>query len=187
MQNNILFEMLPLIAFFVTYYISKNLFLATGVCIAASWLQLLFCYFKFKHVNKNTWISTILITILGGLTIILHNKTFVMLKPTVLFWILGISMLIGQLANKNGIKIMLSREIQLPDSVWQKLNIAWAIFFIVLGILNLYIAFHFSEWLWVKFKVFGTLILTIIFTIVTVIYIFIEQKKSHHTKSSKYD
>lgn len=177
MQGNILFEMLPLIAFFATYYISKNLFLATGVCIIASWVQLLFCKFKFKHVSKNTWISTILITILGGLTIILHNKTFVMLKPTVLFWLLGLSMLIGQLFDKNSIKLMLGKEIQLSNAIWQKLNIAWAIFFILLGILNLYIAFHFSEWLWVKFKVFGTLILSLAFVILTGLYILFQQKK----------
>ena len=177
MQNNLFFEMLPLVAFFAVYYFTKNLFLASGVCIIASWIQLLSCKMKYKLISKNTWISTILITIFGGLTIFLHNKTFVMLKPTVLMWILGISLIVGQIAGKNGIKLMLNKEIDIPDSVWNKLNFAWGLFFIFMGAVNLFVAFNFSEYVWVQFKVFGTFSCSIIFMIISVAIITITKKK----------
>lgn len=178
MQNNIFLEMIPLIAFFAVYYITKDIFLATGVCIIASWGQLLFYKIKFKHISKNTWISTILISVFGGLTIGLHDKTFVMLKPTVLFWLIGISMLVGQVIGKNMIKLTLSKEINLPNKVWSSLNIAWGLFFIGLGALNLFIAFNFSEDMWVKFKVFGSLILTFTFMIISGVAITFYRKKN---------
>ena len=178
MQNNIFFEMMPLAVFFGTYYFTKNLFLATGVCIVASWAQLLLCKFKYNQVSKNTWLNTILITIFGGLTLILHNKTFVMLKPTVLFSILGVSLIIGQAAGKNGLKLLLAREIQVPDSVWAKLNVAWGIFFLCLGAANLFVALKFSEYVWVQFKVFGTTALSVIFLVITIIVVLLQQKKT---------
>lgn len=183
MQNNFLFEMLPLVVFFTIYAISKNLYLATGCCIIASWLQLILCKLKYKKISKNTWLSTILITVFGGLTIVLHNKTFVMLKPSVLFWIIGISMIVGQFMGKNSIKLMLSKEIELPEYIWNKLNLSWAIFFLVMGVINLIVALNCSEYTWVKFKVFGSLGLTIVFTLITVLIIFIVQKKYAKTHS----
>lgn len=177
MQNNFLFEMLPLVAFFMVYYITKNIFMATAVCIVASWIQLIFCKIRYKHISKNTWISTILITIFGGLTIILHNKTFVMLKPSVLFWIIGTSLLISQAIGKNGIKLMLEKEISLPNKIWNALNMAWGLFFLLMGFINLYVAFNFSEYVWVKYKVFGSLALTLAFMIITVSVVYILQKR----------
>ena len=170
--------MIPLIAFFVAYALSKNIFLATAVCIIASWLHLLFCKFKFKRVNKNTWINVIVITIFGGLTIVLHNKTFVMLKPTVLYWLLGGSLLIGQMAGKNGLELLLHKEMKLPPALWSRLNTAWGIFFILMGFANLWVARNFSEYVWVKFKVFGTLGLTILFALISGAIIFVVQYKT---------
>jgi intracellular septation protein len=178
MQNNIFFELLPLIAFFVIYYITKNLFIATAVCMVASWIQLILFKLKYKKVAKNIWLNTILITVFVGLTLILHNKTFIMLKPTVLFALIGISILIGQAAGKNGIKLLLAKEITVPDSLWNKINIAWGIFFIILGILNLVVALNFSEYFWVKFKVFGTTSLSILFLLICAIILIIQQKKA---------
>lgn len=169
--------MLPLAAFFIVYYITKNIFTATAVCIIASWIQLIMCRIKYKHISKNTWISTILITLFGGLTIILHNKTFVMLKPSVLLWIVGTSLLVSQVLGKNGIKLMLHKEINLPDKIWNTLNTAWGLFFILMGFINLYVAFNFSEYVWVKYKVFGSLTLTLAFMIITVSLAYILQKR----------
>jgi intracellular septation protein len=177
MQNNFLFELLPLLAFFAVYYVTKNLFLATAICIIASWTHVLFCKIKYHKISKNIWLSTSLITIFGGLTIILHDKTFVMLKPTLLFWLIGGSLLIGQAMGKNGIELILAKELSLPKPVWAKLNSAWGLFFIGLGGLNLYVAFNCSEYVWVKFKVFGGLILTLAFVIICGIFIVVQQKK----------
>ena len=177
MQNNLFFEMFPLIAFFTVYYFTKNIYLATGVCILASWAQLFLCKIKYNHISRNTWISTILITVFGGMTILFHNKTFVMLKPTVLLWIIGISMLIGQAAGKNGLKLMLGKELALPENSWKRINLAWGVFFLLMGGVNLYVAMNFSEYTWVKFKVFGTFGLTIAFMLLTVTYILLKRKK----------
>lgn len=155
MQNNIFFEMFPLIAFFAVYYFTKNIFIATLVCIIASWLQVILYKVIYKKITKNTWISTLLITIFGGLTIALHNKTFVMLKPTVLYWIFGVSLFVSAKMGKNAIKLLLQEQISLEEKVWQQLNWLWVLLFLAMGVLNLYIAFHFNEYLWVKFKVFG--------------------------------
>lgn len=178
MQNNFFLELIPLIVFFVIYYVTKDIFFATGFCIAASWCQLLLYKIKFNHISKNTWISTILITVFGGLTVILHNKTFVMLKPTVLFWLIGISLLIGQAIGKNMIKLTFNKEVDLSERIWNRLNIAWGLYFIFLGILNLFIAFNFSEYMWVKFKVFGSLTLTFIFTLICIVVVSIYRKKA---------
>ncbi|MEN9947136.1 MAG: hypothetical protein RLZZ293_1522 [Pseudomonadota bacterium] len=167
MQNNILLEMFPLIGFFAVYYFSKNIFTATLVCIIASWLQVGLYQLCYKKVGKNTWISTILITVFGGLTIILHNKTFVMLKPTLLYWIFAISLLIADKLGKNGIKSLLQEQITLPETSWKQLNLIWCGLFILMGILNLVIAFYCTEYVWVKFKVFGGFALMIIGIIIS--------------------
>lgn len=179
MPNKLFFEMFALIAFFATYYFTKNMFLATEVCIVASWISLITYRLKYKVIPKNVWLSAILITAFGGLTIILHNKTFVMLKPTVLFWILGFGLILGQLLGRNSLEMMLKNEICIPHHLYKSLNIAWGIFFIIMGALNLYIALNFSEAVWVNFKVFGSMTLTIIFAIISGIIIFVSQSKAH--------
>ena len=177
MRNNLFVDMLPLIAFFIIYYLTKDIFLASGVCIAATWLQVVFVYFKYKKVDKKLWLSCILITVFGGLTIILHDKMFIMLKPSLLYWIIGISMLVGQFIGKNGVKMLLHEQIKLIDKDWSFLNISWVVFFIFMGFLNLFIALNFSESLWVQFKVFGSLILTLVFMIISGVYVYKRQLK----------
>ena len=104
MQNNLFFELIPLIIFFIVYYLSKNIFLATSICILICWGQVIFCKLKYKKISRNLWISTLLITLFGGLSVILQNKTFIMLKPTALYWLLAGFMFISQLLGKNYIK-----------------------------------------------------------------------------------
>lgn len=169
MQNNIFFEMLPLVIFFLVYYLTKNIFIATGICIIASWLQILLYKLKYNKVSTNNWISVILITILGSLTLILHDKTFVMLKPTALFCILGMSLIISQISGKNLLYMTLNKEIQLSSKSWRILNYSWGIYFIGLGLLNLVIAFYTSEYTWVKVKVFIYPVLMLVFMIMSIL------------------
>lgn len=171
MKNNLFIEMMPLIAFFIAYYVTKNIYIATVVCIIASWLQLIITRILFKKISKNSLISTILITVLGTLTVALHNKTFIMLKPTMLYWIFGVGLFISARLGKNLLKSLLEEQITLAEQHWNQINMLWVGFFIFMGILNLVIAFQFSEYLWVKFKVFGSLGLMIIFTLITGFYV----------------
>lgn len=180
MKNNIFFEMFPLVGFFLVYYFTKNLYTATLVCIVASWLQLALYQILYRKIGKNTWISTILITVFGGLTLILHNKTFVMLKPTMLYWIFAVSLFVSAKLNKNGIQLLLKDQIQLDDATWNQINLLWVAFFIVMGALNLFIAFNFSEYAWVQFKVFGGFALMLLFTAITGAFIYAKSKGKIH-------
>ena len=176
MKNNTLIELIPLIAFFVVYYFTKNIFVATAICIVASWIQLIITKITQKTISKNTWLSTGLITVFGGLTIIFHNKTFIMMKPTILYWIFAAGIIITSKMGKSPIKSLLQDQITLPESSWKLINYLWVGFFIFMGILNLIVAYYFNEFVWVKFKVFGGLGLTFIFVLITGVIIHLKTK-----------
>lgn len=160
-----LFEMFPIILFFASYKF-KDIYFATAVAIGASILQIAFSYYKNKKIEKPMIISLALITVFGGATLLLHDNFFIRMKPTVLYWIFSVSLLVARFVfKKNLIKAMLQKQIVVPDSVWGKLNIAWVLFFMVMGCLNLYIAFTYSEQIWVNFKLFGTLGCMIVFVV----------------------
>ncbi|MEO8408364.1 MAG: septation protein A, partial [Oxalobacteraceae bacterium] len=92
----------------------------------------------------------------GGATIYFHNENFIKWKPTVLYWCFGAALFGGQIfMRKNLIRSMMEQQIKLPDTIWQRLNLAWSIFFLAMGFLNLYVAFNFPTATWVNFKLFG--------------------------------
>jgi intracellular septation protein len=102
------------------------------------------------------WVSLAIITVFGGATIYFHNETFIKWKPTVLYWAFGAALIISQaFFNKNLIRLMMQKQLVLPDPVWQKLNLSWAGFFAAMGLVNLYVAYSFSTAFWVNFKLFG--------------------------------
>ena len=89
-------------------------------------------------------------------TLVLHNDTFIKWKPTVLYWAFSVALIVSQLAfNKNLIEAMMGKQITLPHRIWSQLSIIWAVFFVLLGILNLFVAYHFTTNAWVNFKLFG--------------------------------
>lgn len=170
-----LFDLSPVIAFFIGYMsgltieswgLNKPIELATALAIAVSILQISWLLIRRKKVEVLQWISLALIVILGGATILLHNATFIFWKPTALYWCMGSGLLIARyIANKQPLKALMGKELSVPDATWDKLNWAWALFFIVMGIINILVAYQFSEALWVKFKLFGTLGMTLVFAI----------------------
>ncbi len=168
---NTFIELIPLLAFFVTYYISKDIYSATFACIIANVVQIIISKILYKKISRNNWISFILVVIFGGFTLILHNKTFIMLKPTLLYWIFGFSLLIANKMNKHPIKAMFQDHVSLDNRLWQSINHLWTGFFIVMGILNLVIAYYCTEYVWVKFKVFGGLGLMFVCSVITGIII----------------
>lgn len=161
-----LFEMFPIILFFTAFKF-KGIYVATSVAIAASILQITFAYFKNKKVEKPMIISLAVIVIFGGATLLFHNETFIKWKPTVLYWIFAGTLLIGRYGfNKNFIQSMLQKQIDVPVQVWEKLNLSWALFFAIVGCVNIYVARHFSTDVWVNFKLFGILGLMLVFVII---------------------
>ncbi|HEV2610797.1 MAG TPA: septation protein A [Noviherbaspirillum sp.] len=130
--------------------------LATAVAILATLGQIGYLLLRRKKVDGMLWVSLAIITVFGGATIYFHNETFIKWKPTVLYWIFGAALLISQaLFRKNLIRLMMEKQIMLPDPLWQRLNLVWAGFFAVMGVLNLYVAYSFSTAIWVNFKLFG--------------------------------
>lgn len=162
---DLLIDFLPIILFFAAYQFA-GIYVATGVAIAAALGQLFYAFFILKRVKSMLWISTLIIVVFGGLTLVLKSPAFIKWKPTILYWIFASGLLFSAwIQKRNLIKKLLEEQIKLPDAVWQKLNFSWVVFFGFLGGLNLYIASSFSEEVWVKFKVFGSMGLMILFII----------------------
>jgi intracellular septation protein len=123
-------------------------------------------------VEKMLLISGVIITVFGGATLLLKDPTFIQWKPSILYWLFAAGLLGAQLLfNKNPMRSMMGKQIQLPDAVWSKLNIAWAMLFVALGFLNLYVAFNYSQDTWVNFKLFGITGIMFVFIIVQTLFI----------------
>lgn len=151
----IFFDLLPVILFFVGFKLF-DIFVATALAIGTTIAMIVYSKLMHGKVEKALMINGILISILGGITLVLQDKTYIMWKPTALYWIGALALFIAErFFSKNLIKQMMQKILNLPSPLWRRLNWAWIIFLTALGFLNLYIAFHFSENTWVNFKLFG--------------------------------
>jgi len=150
-----LFDLFPVILFFAAYKFA-DIYVATGVAIVATVAQIGWVHFRHGKVDKMLWISLGLIVFFGGATLILRDPTFIKWKPTVLYWLFA-TVLLGSalLFKKNLIRKMLEAQVSLPEPLWVRLNLAWVVFFVAMGGLNLYVANNYSEADWVNFKLFG--------------------------------
>ena len=134
--------------------------------------QILWLKIAGKKVDTMLWVSLGLVTLLGGATIYFHSESFIKWKPTVLYWVMGGALMIGQLVfKKNGIKSMMGAQMSLPEDVWQRVNLSWVGFFAAMGLLNLWVAFNFSTSTWVNFKLFGGLGLMFVFVLIQAMYL----------------
>lgn len=158
-----LFDLFPVILFFIVYKFA-GIYAATATAIVATILQIGWAKYKFGKVEGTLIASGVIIIVFGGATLLLHDESFIKWKPTVLYWIFTISLLVTNVFfNKNIIRGLMEKQISLPDQIWNKLNLVWAAFFALLGGLNLYVAFHYSTDTWVNFKLFGTTGLMLVF------------------------
>lgn len=165
-------DFLPLALFFVVYKL-YDIFAATKVLIAASAIVLIYCWIRYRKVEKVALITFVLVAIFGGLTIKFHAVEFIKWKVTVIYGLFAGALLFSQwVMKKTLIQRMLGKELTLPEAVWSRLNIAWALFFMACGLANIYVAFWLSFDTWVDFKVFGLTILTLIFTVLSGVYIY---------------
>ena len=140
--------------------------LATVVVILATLAQILWLVVRGRKIDTMLWVSLGLVTLLGGATIYFHSESFIKWKPTVLYWVMGAALLIGQLVfGKNGIKSLMGAQMTLPEPVWRTLNYSWVGFFVLMGLLNLWVAFSFPTATWVNFKLFGGMGLMLAFVL----------------------
>ena len=167
-----LLDFLPLVVFFVFYKL-YDIYVASGALIAATALALIFTCIKYRKVEKMTLITFAMVAIFGTLTLVFHNDEFIKWKVTVIYVLFSGALLVSQLILKKPlIQRMLGKELTLPDHVWNKLNLSWAIFFLLCGLANIYVAFWLPQEVWVNFKVFGLTVLTLLFTLLSGVYIY---------------
>lgn len=170
-MTQLLFDYLPILLFFGAFKL-YGIYVATGVAMAASFVQVGSYYYMHRSFEKLHIIMLALITLLGGATLLLHEEIYIKWKPTAVYWVLAMIFLGTQyIGKKNAIKHLLEKNIDLPEVVWKRLNFGWVGFFIFLGIANLYVVYHFDTNAWVNFKLFGTLGLTILFILLQSFYL----------------
>ncbi|MCX8049950.1 MAG: septation protein A [Methylohalobius sp.] len=161
----LLFDFFPVVLFFIAYKLD-GIYVATGVAIAATLLQVGYLWLRQRRVETMHLVTLGLIVILGGATLYLHDEQFIKWKPTVVNWLFGAILLFSQVVgDKPLIQRMMAESLALPNQIWSRLNLSWALFFWLLGAANLFVALRFDTEVWVNFKLFGMLGLTVVFAI----------------------
>jgi intracellular septation protein len=163
-------DFFPVILFFVAYKFA-GIFVATGVAIAATLAQIGWVLARGRKVSGMQWASLFIIGLFGGATLLLHDETFIKWKATVLYWLAGLVFLGGLAFKKNVVKAVMGEGLELPERVWFKLCVAWSVFFLFTGTLNLWVAFTFSTDTWVNFKLFGGMGLMLAFVLAQALWI----------------
>ena len=188
----LIFELLPVILFFAGYKLyalvppsliepinklfpfslapgepSHAIYFATLIAIMISGLITLVHAARFRKFNKNQLLTFILFLVFGGATLFLRDPVFIKWKPTVIN-LLFAALFLGSsfIGNKSLVERFMGNTIQAPKAIWAKLNLAWIFFFISIAVLNIFVAYRFSEDVWVNFKLFGVIGLTLLFIII---------------------
>jgi intracellular septation protein len=164
-------DLLPVILFFVAYQL-WDIYAATVVAVLAAGAQVAWQYLRRRQVTTVQWVTLGLLVVFGGLTLALHDPTFIKWKPTVVNWLFAAAFLgSGLLFERSLLQRMLDHAISLPAFAWRRLNSAWVAFFVTAGVANLVVAYRFSEATWVNFKLFGLTGLTLLFVLAQGFYV----------------
>jgi intracellular septation protein len=164
----ILFELLPLILF-LGAYLYKGIYFAIGTLMIAMPIGFVIKYLRTRKVDKMYMWSTVFLLVFGGAALYFRNADFIYWKPTAFYWAVAVAFLLSMwIGEKPLVRRFLELGGELPtDRIapadWGRLNLVWVVFFAVMGIANIYVAYNFSEEFWVNFKVFGLLALTFLF------------------------
>lgn len=167
-----LLEIFPIIIFFVSYKVTGDIKTATASAIVATFIQVMWQRYKYGFFPKSPLISLILITVFGGATLIFHNEWFIKWKPSVLYWVLSIGLIYNQATSDTlWLQKIVKDSFNLPQNIWAKLNISWIIFFLLMGLGNIIVAYNFDTNFWVNYKLFGTIGITALFISLQALYI----------------
>ncbi len=183
-----LYDLLPVILFFTVFKIAQGnadsaaalcndwlggsfdatqapIICATATAVIVSLLQIAWVVTKGKKPEVMLWLSTALVVVFGSLTIWLNDEMFIKWKPTVLYWLFAALLIGGTFFKKNFLKSVLGKQLALPEKAWSALLKYCIAFFVAVGVLNLIVAYSFSTDIWVDFKLFGLMGLTLLFTV----------------------
>ena len=167
----LLIDFFPIILFFIAFK-TLGIFAATAVAIAATVGQIAWLRWRNGRVEPMQWLSLGVIVVFGGATLVAQDETFIKWKPTVLYWLMGGGLLVAEyIFKRNGIRALMGGQIELPDPAWRQLLHAWAAFFTAMGVINLWVAYHFDTDTWVNFKMFGGLGLMVLFVLGQAVYL----------------
>jgi intracellular septation protein len=173
----LLYDFFPLLLFFAAFKL-YDIYIATAAAIVATFVQVGWHWLRTRRFETMHLTTLGVLVIFGGMTLLLHDDTFIRWKPTIAYVILAVIVFASQfVGNTTVLEKMLGTQVTLPQYIWNRLNLSWGIFFLFLGALNLYVAFYYgldqdSETrlnFWVNFKVFGLLALTVLFVLVQAI------------------
>lgn len=161
----LLIDFAPIVVFFVVYKLA-GMYWATAAIIVAMCIQMAIQYARERKVSNMLLISTALVAVLGGVTILLREPIFIQWKPTIVNWLFAAAFLGSDyIGKKNFVERLMGHAVQLEKPIWRQLNLMWVANFAVLGAANLYVVYNFSEAAWVNFKLFGMLGLTLLMAI----------------------
>ncbi|VAW74508.1 Intracellular septation protein IspA [hydrothermal vent metagenome] len=167
----ILYDFFPILLFFIAYKLG-DIYIATAVAIAAAAVQTLAFWIRHRRFEKMHLITFGLLLFFGGLTLLLRDPVFIKWKPSVVNWLFAVVFLGSHwVGEKPIVERMMRHAIQAPPPVWLRLSWMWITFFISIGLLNLYVAYTYSEETWVNFKLFGMLGITFAFVIAQGFYL----------------
>ena len=177
----LLIDFFPIALFFIAFKFA-GIYIATAVAMLATLVQIGWVYFKHGKVEPMQWVSLAIIILFGGATLVLHDEMFIKWKPSILYWLMGSALVVGQLGfKKNFIRSMMSAQLSLPEFVWLRLLWSWALFFIIMGGVNLWVAFNYDTDTWVNYKLFGSMGLMFVFVLAQGMYLsrFIQPEADH--------
>ena len=166
------FDFIPLLFFGIVYLIYRDIFLSTVFLLIGVSLQIGYEFLLIKKVSNQTRIVFLSTIILGGSTIIFKDEKFLFWKPTIINWSLSILLIGSQIfMEKNILHKTLGSKIILEDKIWWNLSLGWGIGFFIAGLINLLVAFNFSIDFWVGYKFFGGIVITILYLLISIIYL----------------
>jgi intracellular septation protein len=170
-----LFELAPVVAFFIAYYFG-GIYVATAVLMAGMAVLLAVDYVLHRRISPMHALSAVLVFGFGTATLVLHDKQFIQLKPTALFWLFSLAFLASfrfgkQTLTEKLLDAALQGQVVVPARIWRRLNAISVVFYALLGLANLLIARYMSEQSWVYFGKTGLTVVTFIFTVIQVLYI----------------
>ena len=175
----LLFDVFPLVLFFGAYKL-YDIYIATAVAIVACVIQVALFWTRNKRFETMHLVTLGVITVFGGLTLIFRDDTFIKWKPTIVNWIFAVIVVASQfVGRRTALEVLLGSALDLPKQIWRHVNLSWGAFFLVVGCLNVYVAFYFRPELseqartdfWVNFKVFGLMGLTLVFAVIQMLFI----------------
>lgn len=166
----LLVDFFPILLFFAAYKF-YGIYVATSAAISACFIQVAWHWYKNRSFDMMQIITLVLISALGGATLLLHNEMFIKWKPTAINWVFALVFLGSHLSKQTIIQRLMQKNIALPNPIWLRLNLSWVLFFFLTGLANLYVVYHYDTNTWVNFKLFGLLGLTVAFVMLQAVYL----------------